>query len=78
MKPKTSTTLAAKADTNKRVLYLRVEVEAPLDSDPLLSLSDAATWAEVELSKGKVTAVVTAFNSASDLAKAENDASLPV
>lgn len=51
----------------KKVLYLRVEVDAPEDSDPVQSLSDAATWAEYRLNSGEVKAEVTAYSSAADL-----------
>lgn len=52
----------------KRVLYLRVEVEAPKDSDPMLDLSDAALWAELRLRSNGINSTVTAYNNAQDIA----------
>jgi hypothetical protein len=49
----------------KRILYLRVEVETPgATYDPMLSLSDVATWAECGLNEGDVKSRVTAYDSA--------------
>lgn len=52
----------------KKVLYLRVEVDAPAECDPMQSLSDAALWAECRLSHGDIEATqVTAYSSAQDI-----------
>lgn len=56
----------------KRTLYLRLEIEAPSDTDPMLSLSDAATWAECLLSHAveggeAINTRVTAYAAAADI-----------
>lgn len=49
----------------QRTLYLRVEVETPdATYDPMLSLSEVATWAECGLNSDEVKARVTAYDSA--------------
>lgn len=56
------------------VLYLRVEITAPLDTDPMQSLSDAALWAECRLTHDDIEATrVTAYRRAEDIALDEAD-----
>ena len=55
-----------------RTLYLRLEIEAPADTDPMLSLSDAATWAECLLNHAveggeSINTRVTAYSAAEDI-----------
>lgn len=59
----------------KRVVYLRVEVEAPEDFDPMLGLSDVALWAECRLSnvESGTQATVTAYSKAQDIVLDEAD-----
>ena len=59
----------------KRTLYLKVEVEATSDCDPMQSLSDAATWAEVALNGADTSSkcVVTAYSKAGDIVLDEQD-----
>lgn len=59
----------------KRTLYLKVEVEAAADCDPMQSLSDAATWAEVALNSCDTSSkcVVTAYSKASDVVLDEQE-----
>lgn len=52
---------------HQRVLYLRVEVEAPAECDPMQDLSDVATWAELQLNHADITAKVTAYACTEDL-----------
>jgi hypothetical protein len=60
----------------KRTLYLKVEVEATADCDPMQSLSDAATWAEVALNGADTSSrcVVTAYSNAGDIVLDEQSA----
>lgn len=53
----------------KRIVYLRVEVEAPEDLDPMQGLSDVALWAECRLSsvQSGINSTVTAYGSAQDI-----------
>lgn len=52
----------------EKVLYLRVEVAAPEECDPMQTLSDAALWAECRLSHDDIEATrVTAYNCAQDI-----------
>lgn len=51
----------------KKVLYLRVEVDAPAETDPMQTLSDAALWAECRLSHADIKASVTVYNNAQDI-----------
>lgn len=55
----------------KRTLYLRLEIEAPADTDPLLDLSAAANWADCRLNHpvdgGRIATQVTAYACAADL-----------
>lgn len=51
----------------KKVLYLRVEVDAPAETDPMQTLSDAALWAECRLTHDDIKATVTAYNNAQDI-----------
>ena len=59
----------------KRTLYLKVEVEATADFDPMQSLSDAATWAEVALNGADTSCkcVVTAYSKAGDIVLDEQE-----
>lgn len=58
----------------KKVLYLRVEVDAPEECDPMQSLSDAALWAECRLSHDDIEATrVTAYTNAQDIVLDEAD-----
>lgn len=50
----------------KKTLFLRVEVDAHPDTDPMQSLSDAATWASLGLGSNAIKVDVTAFNSPLD------------
>lgn len=63
---------------SKRTLYLRVDVEAPADTDPMLDLSDVATWAECRLNHAlkdaQISTLVTAYASAEDIVRDEADA----
>lgn len=52
----------------KKVLYFRVEIDAPKETDPMLALSDAALWAECRLTHDDIEATrVTVYNKAQDI-----------
>jgi hypothetical protein len=56
------------------ILYLRVEITAPLDTDPMQGLSDVALWAECRLTHDDIEAThVTAYRRAEDIALDEAD-----
>ena len=56
----------------KRTLYLRGEVEAPdATYDPMLSLSDVATWAECHLNHDVIQSRVTAYSDAQHIVQDE-------
>lgn len=63
---------------SKRTLYLRVDVDAPADTDPMLDLSDVATWAECRLNhalkEAQISTQVTAYASAEDIVRDEAEA----
>lgn len=51
----------------KKTLYLKVEINAASECDPMQSLSDAATWAEVCLNGPDVKCDVTAYSKIADI-----------
>ena len=58
----------------KRVLYIRAVVECPDGTyDPMLSLSDAATWAGCRLTHDDVNTDVVVYANAWDLALDEHE-----
>ncbi len=62
----------------KKVLYLRVEVEADDDTDPMQTLSDAALWAECGLSGPAIDHVrVTAYDNAKAIVEDEAEGVFP-
>ena len=57
----------------KKVLYLRVEVEAPAETDPMQTLSDAALWSECRLTHDDIRSNVTAYNNPQDIVLDEQE-----